>query len=105
MIAQFPGKCAKCREPITVGVDIYDKKAKRTWHRRCEPQIPFDRDKAERLAAELGYIGLGDFTAGVFRDWQMLVVSGADRDRPAPAERSNNDSREQQGALFGMSET
>lgn len=102
ILAKFPGKCWMCGLPVVVGVDHYDTKTKRNSHILCEIDPPFDREAAEQIAERCGFIRLDDFTAGVFRDWALLLVSRQDRDTADGPERTNDDSHQQQGSLFGV---
>lgn len=55
MIARYPGVCMFCRNPIEVGVDIYDTEIKKAYHQACHEVQPPGPD-AFRLAGELGFV-------------------------------------------------
>lgn len=57
MIAQYPGKCAICRKPVTPGKDLYEPGEKKNFHAECRNKADlFDQSEAERVAEDLLYI-------------------------------------------------
>jgi hypothetical protein len=95
----FPGKkCSICKAAIPTGTDIhYDGETKTVQHWECfEREEPPSADQIA-LAERLGFVPDSDVERTSFvaicADWSMRVLRSGDRDRPAPAERSDNATR------------